>query len=70
MAVPKKKISKQRRDTRRAHDALKKSNIAFDPKTGEAKLSHHMSLKDGFYKGRQVIIPSEVNTATDEDQAA
>lgn len=66
MAVPKKKISKQRRNTRRAHDALKKSNVAFDSKTGEAKLSHHMSLKDGFYKGRQVIIQSELKEADDE----
>ena len=69
MAVPKKKTSKQKRDTRRAHDALRRSNIAFDAKTGEAKLPHHMSLKDGFYKGRQVVIPSEVKKVTDEDQS-
>ncbi|MDJ1305020.1 MAG: 50S ribosomal protein L32 [Candidatus Midichloria sp.] len=70
MAVPKKKISKQKRDSRRAHDALRKINIAFDSKTGEAKLSHHMSLKDGFYKGRQVIIPTEVKEPSEENQSA
>jgi len=69
MAVPKKKISKQKRDSRRAHDALKKINISFDSKTGEAKLSHHMSLKDGFYKGRQVIFLAETQDS-EKDQSA
>lgn len=54
MAVPKKKTSKSRRNSRRAHDSLSKINIAFDSKTGEPKLPHHISL-DGFYKGREVI---------------
>jgi len=55
MAVPKKKTSTSKRNMRRSHDALKPINVAIDSKTGEYKLSHHISLKDGFYKGRQVI---------------
>lgn len=56
MAVPKKKTSKSRRNTRRAHDALKKINVVFDSTTGEPKLSHHMSLSDSYYNGRKVLI--------------
>ena len=54
MAVPKRKTSKSKRNSRRAHDSLQKINIAYDSTTGEPKLSHHISL-DGFYKGREVI---------------
>ncbi len=59
MAVPKKKTSKSRRNQRRAHDALSRLNISIDKTTGEAKLPHHMSLKDGFYNGRRVIVEKE-----------
>ena len=55
MAVPKKKTSTSRRNMRRSHDALKTVNVATDSKTGEYKLSHHISLKDGYYKGKQVV---------------
>ncbi len=57
MAVPKKKTSKSKRDQRRSHHALKATNVVVDQTTGEFKLPHHISLKDGFYKGRQVILP-------------
>ncbi|MEK6734640.1 MAG: 50S ribosomal protein L32 [Pseudomonadota bacterium] len=57
MAVPKKKTSKSRRDQRRSHHALKTTNVIEDQTTGELRLSHHISLKDGYYKGRQVIAP-------------
>ncbi len=62
MAVPKKKTSKSKRDQRRSHHALKPTNVIEDQTTGELKLSHHISLKDGYYKGRQVIIPKIKNT--------
>lgn len=57
MAVPKKKTSKGKRNQRRSHHALKATNVVVDATTGEFKLSHHISLKDGYYKGRQVILP-------------
>jgi large subunit ribosomal protein L32 len=57
MAVPKRKTSPSRRGQRRAHDFLKKANIAFDKTTGEAKLSHHISLSDGYYNGKKVYEP-------------
>jgi len=57
MAVPKSKISKSRRGMRRSHDSLKPANVAEDQNTGEFKLRHHIDLKTGQYRGRQVIEP-------------
>ncbi len=57
MAVPKRKTTPSVRGQRRAHDSLKKINIAFDKTTGEAKLPHHVSLVDGYYNGKKVFEP-------------
>ena len=55
MAVPKRKTSKSKRNMRRAHDALPTESWVEDANTGEAKRRHHIDLKTGTYKGRQVI---------------
>ncbi len=55
MAVPKSKISKSKRNMRRSHDALSVTNWVEDANTGEAKRRHHIDLKTGMYKGRQVV---------------
>ena len=55
MAVPKKKISRSKKNSRRSHDKIKKIFVTFDSVTNEPKLSHHISLKDGFYNGRHLI---------------
>lgn len=65
MAVPKKKTSVSRRNKRRAHDALAKTNVVENQTTGEYALSHHISA-DGYYRGRQVIIPRETTEIEDE----
>jgi len=67
MAVPKKKTSTSRRNLRRAHDALKPVNIAFDKNTGEPKLSHHVSLVDGYYNGRVAIPPKQKSKKADAE---
>ena len=59
MAVPKRKTSKSRRDKRRSHHRIKDQNIIEDKKTGEFRLSHHVDLKTGIYKGRQVFEPKK-----------
>ena len=59
MAVPKRKTSKSRRDKRRSHHKIKETNIIEDKKSGEYRLSHHVDLKTGFYKGRQVFDPKK-----------
>jgi len=55
MAVPKRKTSKSKRNMRRSHHALKRINIIEDKKTGEYRLSHHIDLKTGFYKGKKIL---------------
>ncbi|MCB9991330.1 MAG: 50S ribosomal protein L32 [Rhodospirillales bacterium] len=55
MAVPKRKTSKARRDQRRSHHALKAENWVEDQNTGEAVRRHHVDLKTGMYRGRQVL---------------
>ena len=59
MAVPKRKVSKSRRDKRRSHHRIKIANIVEDKKSGEFRLSHHVDLKTGHYKGRQVFDPKK-----------
>jgi len=66
MAVPKRKTTPSRRGNRRAHDALKPINIVFDKETGEAKLPHHISLKDGTYNGMEVLKPKSKLAKSDE----
>lgn len=55
MAVPKKKISKSRRDLRRAHDHLKPTGYAECANCGEMKLPHHVCGACGYYDGREVV---------------
>mgnify|MGYP000995984430 FL=1 len=55
MAVPKKKTSKSVRDMRRSHHALEATNWVEDKTTGEPVRRHHVDLKTGMYRGRQVI---------------
>ena len=59
MAVPKRKTSKSRRNKRRSHIKFLSKNIIEDKKSGEYRLSHHLDLKSGFYKGRQILDPKE-----------
>ena len=55
MAVPKRKISRSRAGKRRSHMKFSSKNIIEDKKSGEYRLSHHLDLKTGLYKGRQVL---------------
>ncbi|MBC6403758.1 MAG: 50S ribosomal protein L32 [Hyphomonadaceae bacterium] len=57
MAVPKSKISRSRRGHRRAHDSLNTVNYVEDKDSGELRRQHHIDLKSGMYKGRQVLEP-------------
>ena len=59
MAVPKKKVSKSRRDMRRSADALVAPTYVEDKKSGELRRPHHIDLKSGQYRGRQILPPRE-----------
>ena len=54
-ALPKRKISKGRRNRRRAHDALPAVHMVACPNCGEMRLPHRVCLNCGTYRGRQII---------------
>jgi large subunit ribosomal protein L32 len=60
MAVPRKKVSRMKRGTRRSADALKAPTYVEDSESGERRRPHHIDLKSGKYNGRQVLPPKEV----------
>lgn len=63
MAVPKKKTSKSRTRTRRAHDALRAGNLGTCPQCGAARQSHRACPECGFYNGRQIVVVAKEEEA-------
>ena len=57
MAVPKSKITRMKRGFRRSADALKAQAYVEDKDSGELRRPHHIDLKTGMYRGRQVLEP-------------
>ena len=57
MAVPKRKTSPMKRGFRRSADALSASAYVEDKDSGELRRPHHVDLKTGMYRGRQVLEP-------------
>ena len=55
MAVPKRKVSRMKRGHRRSADGLKKPTYVEDKDSGELRRPHHIDLKTGRYRGRQVL---------------
>ncbi|MDZ4693247.1 50S ribosomal protein L32 [Terricaulis sp.] len=59
MAVPKRKTSPSRRGMRRAHDKLPKATYVEDAESGELRRPHHIDLKTGRYRGKQILKAKE-----------
>ena len=55
MAVPRRKTSPMERGFRRSADALAAPTYVEDKDSGELRRPHHIDLKTGMYKGRQVL---------------
>ena len=55
MAVPRRKTSPMKRGFRRSHDHLAAPTYVEDKDSGELRRPHHIDLKTGMYKGRQVL---------------
>jgi large subunit ribosomal protein L32 len=55
MPNPKRRHSKERTSTRRAHDALKAPGLSECPSCHEQKLPHRVCPHCGQYKGREVV---------------
>jgi large subunit ribosomal protein L32 len=65
MPVQKSRVTRSRRGQRRSHDALTARQLSVDPTSGETHLRHHVTA-DGYYRGRQVIVPKAADM-TDEE---
>lgn len=59
MAVPKRKVTPAKRGMRRSDDALKTPTYVEDKDSGELRRPHHIDLKTGMYRGKQVLEPRE-----------
>ncbi|MEO1040331.1 MAG: 50S ribosomal protein L32 [Pseudomonadota bacterium] len=59
MAVPKSKITKSKRGMRRSHDAISATTYIEDKDTGELRRPHHVDLKTGLYRGKQILEPKD-----------
>jgi large subunit ribosomal protein L32 len=57
MAVPKRKVTRSRRGMRRSADALQRPTYVEDKGSGERRRPHHIDLKTGKYRGRQILPP-------------
>ena len=55
MAVPKRKTTPSKRGMRRSHDALSNPVYVEDKDSGELRRPHHVDLKSGMYRGRQIL---------------
>jgi large subunit ribosomal protein L32 len=55
MAVPKKRVSKQRKRKRRTHYKAEEVNLQACPRCGDPKLPHRVCPTCGFYRDKAVI---------------
>jgi large subunit ribosomal protein L32 len=60
MAVPKKKVSKQRRRKRRGAQKAEMPSVNRCPKCGDPRIPHRVCPTCGTYKGKQVIEVDEI----------
>ncbi len=63
MAVPKRKTSKSRSRTRKAHDALPKRHFAKCPRCNQATLPHTVCGNCGHYRGKMIVDMEESASA-------
>ena len=59
MAVPKRKTSPMKRGLRRSGHKMLTITVVEDKGTGELHRPHHVDLKTGMYKGREVLKPKQ-----------
>ena len=59
MPVPKRKTSRMKRGFRRSADALPNPTYVEDKDSGELRRPHHIDLKSGKYRGREILQPKQ-----------
>lgn len=55
MAVPKRRVSKQRKRKRRGHHKAEAAAVTACPRCGDPKLPHRVCPSCGTYRGQQVV---------------
>ncbi|TVS00390.1 MAG: 50S ribosomal protein L32 [Rhodobacteraceae bacterium] len=68
MAVQQNRVTRSRRNMRRAHDALVAANPNECPNCGELKRPHHVCPSCGYYNDREVV--AQTGDIELEDDAA
>lgn len=63
MAVPKEKVSKARRNSRKANWKISTPSMMECPHCHEQKLTHRVCPKCGYYDGREVIAKKQEKQA-------
>lgn len=66
MPVPKYRTSRSKRDSRRAHHAVRVNNGAICPNCDSIKRPHRVCDACGHYRGRQVMEPKVTDVSFDE----
>jgi len=67
MAVPQNRVTRSRRNMRRAHDALVAGNPQECSNCGELKRPHHVCPSCGHYDSKEVVATAQA--VEDEDAA-
>jgi large subunit ribosomal protein L32 len=66
MAVPRKKVTRSKRDMRRSHLALAPQNPNECSNCGELKRQHHVCGACGHYDGREIVAAKPERDVDDE----
>jgi large subunit ribosomal protein L32 len=69
MAVPKRRVCPSRKGMRKAHQALTVPGMSVDSKSKSLHRPHHVDLRTGLYRGRQVLFREDEQTSGDSDKA-
>ncbi len=59
MAVPKRRVSKQRKRKRRTHYKAREATLGTCSKTGDPTLRHRVCPTSGMYRGKLIFEPRE-----------
>ncbi|MEM7422533.1 MAG: 50S ribosomal protein L32 [Pseudomonadota bacterium] len=68
MAVQQNRVTRSKRNMRRAHDALVAASATECPNCGELKRPHHVCGACGYYRDREVVRQAE-EVDLDDDAA-